>query len=112
MQNGGKYAKVKRVPPQPSSLQDENVGDAYSTWNPGSIIIKMNHVHVRLLGECVVTAGGEPIATLSKPRLQSLLVYLIMHRDAPQFRRHLAGVLWPDSSPAHIGPRGVPEVCP
>jgi DNA-binding SARP family transcriptional activator/tetratricopeptide (TPR) repeat protein len=100
MQNGGKYAKVKRVPPQPSSLQDENVGDAYSTWNPVSIIIKMNHVHVRLLGECVITAGGEPIATLSKPRLQSLLVYLIMHRDAPQFRRHLAGVLWPDSSPA------------
>ena len=34
MQNGGNYAKVKRVPPQPSSLWDENVGKIYSTWNP------------------------------------------------------------------------------
>ena len=60
----------------------------------------MNHLQVRFLGDCVVTLGGEPVAALNKPRLQSLLAYLILHRDAPQFRHHLAGVMWPASSPS------------
>ena len=44
--------------------------------------------------------GGKLVTTLNKPRLQSLLAYLILHRDAPQFRYHLAGLLWPDSPEA------------
>ena len=39
IQNGGNYAKVKRVPSQSSPLWGENVGKFYSTWNPGSRII-------------------------------------------------------------------------
>jgi hypothetical protein len=31
-QNGENYVKVKRVPPQPSSLWGENVGNIYTTW--------------------------------------------------------------------------------
>jgi len=33
MQNGEYCAKVKGVPPKPSSLWGENVGKIYSTWN-------------------------------------------------------------------------------
>jgi DNA-binding SARP family transcriptional activator/predicted ATPase len=57
----------------------------------------MDGLHFRFLGDFSVYRGSEPVALLSKPRLQSLLAYLILHRDAPQFRYHLAGVLWPDS---------------
>ena len=57
----------------------------------------MDDLEIRLLGDFVVKQGGEPVTTLNKPRLQSLLAYLILHRDAPQFRYHLAGMLWPDS---------------
>jgi hypothetical protein len=32
-----KYAKVKRVPPQPSPLWEENVGKIYATWIFGII---------------------------------------------------------------------------
>ena len=67
----------------------------------------MNELEIRFLGDFVVKVGGEPFAALNKPRLQSLLAYLILHRDAPQFRYHLAGMLWPDSSEAQAltGPR-------
>jgi len=37
MQNGGNYAKVKCVPPQPSPLWGENVGKIFSAWNPDKI---------------------------------------------------------------------------
>jgi DNA-binding SARP family transcriptional activator len=57
----------------------------------------MNGLEIRFLGDFVVKQGGEIVTTLNKPRLQSLLAYLILHRDAPQFRYHLAGILWPDS---------------
>jgi hypothetical protein len=45
MQNGGDYAKVKCVPPKPSSLWDENVGKIYSTWNPG--LSRCPHIQIR-----------------------------------------------------------------
>ena len=37
---------------------------------------------------------------IDTPRLQSLLAYLILHRDAPQSRAHLAFIFWPDTSEA------------
>src|SRR5258707_14291118 len=33
-------------------------------------------------------------------RLQALLAYLLLHRDAPQDRSHLAFLFWPDSTEA------------
>jgi DNA-binding SARP family transcriptional activator len=57
----------------------------------------MSDLEMRFLGDFAIKVGGEPVITLNKPRLQSLLAYLILHRDAPQFRYHLAGMLWPDS---------------
>lgn len=51
---------------------------------------------IRCLGEFSATYGGEPVAGLATPRLQVLLVYLLVHRAAPQARRHLAFLFWPD----------------
>ncbi len=57
-------------------------------------------LQIWLLGEfhLVYTqaAGPGQITPLNTPRLQSLLAYLILHRNAPQPRRQIAFALWPD----------------
>jgi DNA-binding SARP family transcriptional activator len=55
-------------------------------------------LHIHLLGEFLLRAGDRPVTTITSPRLQSLLAYLVLHRDAPQPRQRLAFLLWPDSS--------------
>ena len=44
---------------------------------------------VRLLGEFSLCYDGESVTGLSSARLQSLLAYLLLHRNAPQGRSHL-----------------------
>jgi DNA-binding SARP family transcriptional activator len=53
-------------------------------------------LRIRLLGEFSLTYGEAPLTSISTPRLHSLLTYLILHRNAPQARSHLAFCLWPD----------------
>ncbi|CAG0929960.1 Transcriptional regulatory protein MoaR1 [Thermoflexales bacterium] len=53
-------------------------------------------LHIQLLGELSLNYGAVPLTTISTPRLQSLLTYLLLHRQAPQSRQHLAFLLWPD----------------
>lgn len=60
----------------------------------------MEPVEIRLLGDFSLAYAGVPVTTVNKPRLQSLLAYLVLHRDCPQFRYHLAGLFWPDSPEA------------
>ncbi|HET9493034.1 MAG TPA: BTAD domain-containing putative transcriptional regulator [Chloroflexia bacterium] len=55
-------------------------------------------IQVRLLSEFSVVLGDGPVTTLNTPRLQALLAYLLLHRDAPQSRQHIAFLFWPDSS--------------
>jgi DNA-binding SARP family transcriptional activator len=57
-------------------------------------------LHIRLLGGLSLTHGGEAVTAVHSPRLHSLLGYLLLHRDAPQLRQHLAFTFWPDSSEA------------
>jgi DNA-binding SARP family transcriptional activator len=57
-------------------------------------------LYVRLLGDFQVEYDGKPVDGLSRPRCQTLLAYLLLHREAVQSRRHLAFLLWPDSSEA------------
>lgn len=57
-------------------------------------------LRVRLLGDFRLRRGDELAAVVSSPRLQSLLAYLVLHRDTPQLRQHLAFLFWPDSSEA------------
>lgn len=53
-------------------------------------------LRIQLLGEFSLSCDDTPLTTISTPRLQSLLTYLILHRGAPQARSHLAFCLWPD----------------
>jgi predicted ATPase/DNA-binding SARP family transcriptional activator len=60
----------------------------------------MPQLHIQLLGDFRLSCGDAPVSTVNAPRLQSLLAYLVLHRDAPQPRHHLAFRLWPDSNEA------------
>jgi len=57
-------------------------------------------LRVRLLGEFGLIYGDQPVDSVNTPRLQSLLAYLILHRDLPLSRRQIAFLFWPDSSEA------------
>lgn len=55
-------------------------------------------LHVRLLGGFELGHGGHPVAGFAQARLQSLLAYLLVHRDAPVSRQQLAFAFWPDTT--------------
>jgi DNA-binding SARP family transcriptional activator len=55
-------------------------------------------LYIHLLGDFRLAYDGEPVTTVNTARLQSLLAYLLLHREAPQSRQHLAFLLWPDST--------------
>jgi DNA-binding SARP family transcriptional activator/predicted ATPase len=55
-------------------------------------------LHIRLLGEFGLNYGNQLVQSVGTLRLQSLLAWLVLHRSAPQSRRHLAFTLWPDST--------------
>jgi len=57
-------------------------------------------LHIRLLGDFSLIYGDDPVASINTPRLHSLLAYLVLHRDAPQLRQHLAFLFWPDTNEA------------
>src|SRR3954462_1371147 len=52
---------------------------------------------VRLLGELDLRLGETSLPPLESGRAESLLAYLLLHRDAAQPRQRLAFLLWPDS---------------
>jgi DNA-binding SARP family transcriptional activator len=53
-----------------------------------------------LLGDFALLANDLPVTSLDVPRLQSLLVYLALHRGVPQPRARIAYTLWPASTDA------------
>ena len=55
-------------------------------------------LRIQLLGGFEITHDGEPVFGLTKSRVQALLAYLLLHRQAPQSREYLAYTFWPDSS--------------
>ena len=55
-------------------------------------------LHLRLLGEFSLTYHDTAVLTVTGARLQSLLAYLVIHREAPQSRQHLAYLFWPDAT--------------
>lgn len=57
-------------------------------------------LRVRLLGGVDLRLAGEALPTLESARVESLLAYLLLHREAPQLRQRLAFLLWPDSTDA------------
>ena len=57
-------------------------------------------LHIHLLGDFRLVHGEEPVTSVKPARLQALLAYLLLHRDAPQLRHHVAFLFWPDSTEA------------
>lgn len=57
-------------------------------------------LHIRLLGGFSVRADDTSVSGLNTARLQSLFAYLVLHRDIPELRQHIAFLFWPDSSEA------------
>jgi DNA-binding SARP family transcriptional activator/predicted ATPase len=55
---------------------------------------------IRLLGGFSLIYDNEQVTSLNSMRLQSLLAYLVLHRDVPQQRQHLAFLFWPDTTEA------------
>lgn len=60
----------------------------------------MEQLDIHLLSDFRILHNGVLLTKISAERLQSLLAYLLLHRQAPQPRHHIAFVLWPDSSEA------------
>ncbi|HEX6797587.1 MAG TPA: AAA family ATPase [Ktedonobacterales bacterium] len=57
-------------------------------------------LQIRLLGTFSLVYAGEQVTGINTPRPQSLLAYLLLHRDAPQPRQQVAFLFWPDSTDA------------
>jgi DNA-binding SARP family transcriptional activator len=55
-------------------------------------------LNVRVLGGFDLRLGKTPLAPLESARAESLLAYLLLHREAAQPRQRLAFLLWPDST--------------
>ncbi|HEY7697189.1 MAG TPA: BTAD domain-containing putative transcriptional regulator, partial [Vicinamibacteria bacterium] len=54
-------------------------------------------MRIQLLGRFGLVCGERTIETAKSPRLESLLAYLVLHPGAPQPRRRLSSLFWPDS---------------
>ncbi|MSP13036.1 MAG: hypothetical protein EXR62_08760 [Chloroflexi bacterium] len=60
----------------------------------------MPTLHIQLLGKFHLHYGEAGVPGFTHARLQSLLAYLLLHRDASQSRRQVAFLFWPDSTEA------------
>jgi predicted ATPase/DNA-binding SARP family transcriptional activator len=57
-------------------------------------------LYLRLLGDFSLLYNDQQVTSLNTTRLRSLLAYLVLHRDVPQQRQHLAFLFWPDATEA------------
>jgi tetratricopeptide (TPR) repeat protein len=55
-------------------------------------------LRARLLGPVDLQLDDRPLPPLDSARAESLLAFLLLHRDSPQPRQHLAFLLWPGST--------------
>jgi DNA-binding SARP family transcriptional activator len=64
----------------------------------GTIRMGSPTLRIRLLGELDLSHEEASLPLLESGRAASLLAYLLLHREAPQPRQHLAFLFWPDST--------------
>jgi DNA-binding SARP family transcriptional activator len=55
-------------------------------------------MRIALLGQFSIQVDDGPPSSITNPRLQSLIAYLILYPSSPHTRQHLAFLLWPDST--------------
>jgi len=60
----------------------------------------MPTLHLRLLGDFSLLYNDQQVTNLNTTRLRSLLTFLVLHREVPQQRQHLAFLFWPDATEA------------
>lgn len=58
----------------------------------------MSSLRIELFGKFSVCSDAEAVKGLDASKVQELLSYLLLHRDRPNTREVLAGVLWGDNS--------------
>jgi DNA-binding SARP family transcriptional activator len=56
----------------------------------------MAYLSIYFFGEFRIHYQGEIVASINKSRVQELLAWLLLHRDSPQSRHHIALKFWPD----------------
>ncbi len=75
--------------------------------------IRQPKLHIKLLGDFRVAVDDDAITTLSAPRLQALIAYLLLHGDALQTRQHIAFLFWPEfHGGTSIRQPALPDSCP
>jgi DNA-binding SARP family transcriptional activator len=57
-------------------------------------------LHIQLLGDFCLRRGDEDVTTVQSAQEQSLLAYLLLHRESPQSRQHVSFLFWPDATEA------------
>ena len=84
------------------TLPPENVDSVTSSSEglPGATPRDATPLVIRLFGELDVRLGETSLPRLESARAESLLAYLLLHREAAQPRLRLAFILWPDSTEA------------
>src|SRR5437763_11032336 len=60
----------------------------------------MPTIYHLVLGVYCLLYNDHQVTSLNTTRLRSLLAYLVLHRDVPQQRQHLAFLFWPDATEA------------
>src|SRR6266702_3059429 len=60
----------------------------------------MPTLRIRLLGDFSLIYNDRQVTSFNTTRLRSLLAYLVLHREVPQQRQHLAFLFWPDATEA------------
>jgi DNA-binding SARP family transcriptional activator len=58
----------------------------------------MSRIRIQLFGRFCVRREEQVVAGFEAHKTQELFCYLLLHRDKPVFREHLASVLWPDTT--------------
>src|SRR3954447_11077747 len=80
--------KVPTPAVAPSALLRRQRGKGYS----------VSGIQLKLLGHFQLQRGDEAAIIIVQGRMQALLAYLALHREAPQARQRLSFLFWPDSS--------------
>src|SRR4051794_31016525 len=86
------------APPHPTAPPTQGAGGA-AQQRPAALQVQGVRplLQIHLLGECRLVYDGAPVRVGTTARLHTLLAYLLLHRDAPQSRHHLAYLFWPDA---------------
>src|SRR5689334_17818442 len=62
--------------------------------------VRVEMLHVSLLGEQTITGGGVGTVLTRSARAVALVGFLAFHAGSPQTRQRIAGLFWPDSTDA------------